>query len=204
METINSLPPTSFWQGKTIRLRAIEPSDWETYFAWDQDEEQSRALYFIPFPLSQASVKRFAEEATIKKQEGDNFRFVIENSEKEVVGDITTHNCNQRNGNFSWGVNIKKEHRRKGYASEALLLIMRYYFQELRYQKVTVSIYSFNEESVRLHERLGFQQEGRIRRTVFTRGQFFDELIYGLTKEEYVEKYVKITHIEGENNGSPD
>jgi len=204
METMNDLPPTSIWQGKTIRLRSIEPSDWETYFAWDQDDEQARALYFIPFPSSQAGVKRFAEEATAKKPEGDNFRFVIENAEKEVVGDITTQNCNPRNGNYSWGVNIKQGHRRKGYASEALLLVMRYYFQELRYQKVTVTIYSFNEASVRLHECLGFQQEGRIRRAVFTRGQYFDELIYGLTREEYLAKHVKTTQLKGENSGSTD
>jgi len=62
---------------------------------------------------------------------------------------------------------------------------MRYYFQELRYQKVTVHIYSFAEPSVKLHESLGFQLEGRIRRAVFTNGQYFDELIYGLTKEEF-------------------
>jgi RimJ/RimL family protein N-acetyltransferase len=203
METMNDLPPISIWQGKTIRLRAIEPSDWETYFALDQDTEQARALYFVPFPQSQVGAKRFAEEAS-KKSNGDNFRFVIENREKEVVGDITTHYCNPRNGSFSWGITIKREHRRKGYASEALLLVMRYYFQELRYQKVTVTIYSFNEASVRLHERLGFQQEGRIRRTVYTRGHYFDELIYGLTREEYVAKHVKTTHIESESNGSTD
>jgi RimJ/RimL family protein N-acetyltransferase len=57
--------------------------------------------------------------------------------------------------------------------------------QELRYQKVTVHIYSFAEPSVKLHESLGFQLEGRIRRAVFTNGQYFDELIYGLTKEEF-------------------
>jgi RimJ/RimL family protein N-acetyltransferase len=178
------------WQGEKVRLRAIEPSDWETYFAWDQDDEQSRALYFVPFPQSQASAKQFAEKAAMGKPESDNFRFVIENSEHKVVGDITTHNCDQRNGNFSWGVNIKQEYRRKGYASEAIRLVMRYYFQELRYQKVTISIYSFNKASIKLHERLGFQQEGRIRRTVFTGGQYFDELIYGLTKEEFVAKHV--------------
>lgn len=201
---MNDLPPILIWQGKTICLRAIEPSDWEAYFELDLDEEQARALYFVPFPPSQVGSKRFAEETAAKKPVGDNFRFVIENCEKAVVGDITTHYCNPRNGSFSWGITIKQEHRRKGYASEALLLVMRYYFQELRYQKVTVTIYSFNEASVRLHERLGFQQEGRIRRTIFTRGQFFDELIYGLTKEEYVAKHVKISHIGGENNGSRD
>jgi RimJ/RimL family protein N-acetyltransferase len=204
METTNNLPPTSIWQGKTIRLRAIEPSDWEAYFKLDQDEEQARALYFVPFPPSQNGSKRFAEEAASKKAEGDNFRFVIENREKEVVGDLTTHFCNPRNGSFSWGITIKQEHRRKGYATESLLHVMRYYFHELRYQKVTVTIYSFNEASARLHERHGFQQEGRIRRTVFTRGQFFDELIYGLTVEEYIAKHMEITQIKGEKNGSTD
>jgi RimJ/RimL family protein N-acetyltransferase len=202
METSNNFLPTSIWQGKTIRLRAIEPTDWEAYFKLDLDEEQARALYFVPFPPSQHGSERFAEEAASKKTEGDNFRFVIENRENEVVGDVTTHYCNPRNGSFSWGITIKQEHRRMGYATESLLLVMRYYFQELRYQKVTVTLYSFNEASTRLHERLGFQQEGRIRRTVFTRGQFFDELIYGLTVEEYVAKHVEITQIKGEKNGS--
>lgn len=132
------------------------------YVLWNQDDEQSRALYFIPFPSSQASVRRFAEEATVKRPEGDNFRFVIENSEQQVVGDITTYRCDPRIGNFSWGINIKQEHRRKGYASEALQRVMRYYFQELRYQKVTVFISSFNEASIGLHEHLSFQKERRM------------------------------------------
>jgi hypothetical protein len=43
----------SFWQGDTIRLRATEASDWEVFFAWNQDDEMARTLYFIPFPQSQ-------------------------------------------------------------------------------------------------------------------------------------------------------
>jgi hypothetical protein len=39
------------------------------------------------------------------------------------------------------------------------------------------------------------------RRSIFTKGQFFDELIYGLTKEEFETMYVTKTHMEGESNG---
>lgn len=179
----------SFWQGKTIRLRAIEPADWETYFAWNQDDEQARAAYFIPFPQSQEAVKRFAENTSLQAPETDDFRFVVENNEHEMIGDVTVNDCNPRNGTFSWGLTIKEEQRRKGYASEALQLIMRYYFQELRYQKVTIHIYSFVEASIKLHESLGFQLEGRIRRAVYTKGEYFDELLYGLTREEFLAKY---------------
>lgn len=34
----------SLWQGKLIRLRAIEPGDWETYFAWNFDDGQTRVV----------------------------------------------------------------------------------------------------------------------------------------------------------------
>ena len=64
------------------------------------------------------------------------------------------------------------------------MLVLRYYFRELRYQKATVRVYSFNEASIRLHEKLGFQHEGRIRRTVYTNGALCDEIVLGLTVEE--------------------
>ncbi|MGI8643788.1 MAG: GNAT family N-acetyltransferase, partial [Thermomicrobiales bacterium] len=56
---------------------------------------------------------------------------------------------------------------------------------ELRYQKVTVQVYAFNESSIALHEQLGFQREGRLRRLVYTGGQHHDVLMYGLTREEF-------------------
>lgn len=174
----------SIWQGERVRLRAIEPGDWETFFAWNRDDEQTRNLYFIPLPQSQEAVRRWAEQEAVRRPEGDNFRFVIEHA-GEVVGDLTTHDCDARVGKLSYGLNIRREHRREGFASDAIRIVLRYYFRELRYQKATVGAFSFNEASIRLHEKLGFQQEGRLRRTVYTDGRYFDELIFGLTVEEF-------------------
>lgn len=130
------------------------------------------------------AVRQWAQQEATRKPEGDAFRFVIENETGEVVGDLTTHHREPHAGAFSYGVTIRREHRRQGYAAEAIGLVLRYYFRELHYQKATVSVFSFNEASARLHESLGFQLEGRIRRTVFTDGELFDELIYGITAEE--------------------
>jgi RimJ/RimL family protein N-acetyltransferase len=63
--------------------------------------------------------------------------------------------------------------------------VLRFYFQELGYQKATVHIYDFNHASLRLHERLGFQVEGRLRRMGFTEGRHFDWIVMGLTREEF-------------------
>ena len=112
----------SYWVGASIRLRAIEPADWETYFAWNQDDDMARRLYAIPFPQSQEAVKRWAEQESIQKPEGDNFRFVLEDKTGVVVGDLTVHSCERRSGTFAYGITVRKEHRRQGYATEALTL----------------------------------------------------------------------------------
>lgn len=175
----------SIWQGRHVRLRAIEPADWETYFAWNWDDEQSRNLDAVHVPPSREAMKRWAEQEAARKPDGDNVRFVVENGEAEAVGNITTHDCAPRSGTFSYGINTRKEHRGKGYAAEAIALVLRYYFRELRYQKVTVGVFEFNAASIRLHEKLGFQREGRLRRMTHTDGRFFDQLIFGLTAEEF-------------------
>jgi len=175
----------SIWSGTLVRLRAIEPSDWGTYFAWNHDDDQARAVSTVPFPQSREAVQRWAEHEATRQPEDDNVRFVIENTAGEVVGDLGTHHCDARTGTLAYGITISAGHRRKGYAAEAIALVLRYYFDELRYQKVTVGVYSFNGPSIRLHEKLGFQQEGRLRRVVYTEGQFFDQLFFGLTAEEF-------------------
>lgn len=61
----------------------------------------------------------------------------------------------------------------------------RYYFCELGYQKLSSLVYSFNEPSLRMREKLGFVFEGRLRRTAYTNGRHYDTICFGLTKEEF-------------------
>jgi RimJ/RimL family protein N-acetyltransferase len=176
---------TYFWQGNLIRLRAVEPADWETFHEWNRDSDAARETYYLPFPKSEEATRRWTEKEALKDPENDVFRLVIETLTGEMVGTINTHSCDARNGTFSYGLAVGETHRRKGYASEAITLLLRFFFHELRYQKATVHIYSFNEASVRLHERLGFQLEGRTRSMIYSQGLYFDELIFGITSEEF-------------------
>jgi RimJ/RimL family protein N-acetyltransferase len=176
----------SIWRGERVRLRAIESRDGETYHAWNFDDEMTRNLWYIPFPQSPEAGRRWIEGAVVAQPEGDNFRFTVESlATGEAVGDITMHNCDRRFGTFSFGVGIKSGERRRGYAAEAIRIVLRYFFEELRYQKAYVGVYSFNEASLGLFSHLGFVQEGRQRRMVYTQGQYFDVVHLGLTAEEF-------------------
>lgn len=176
----------SVWEGELVRLREIEPEDWRAYAAWNLDDEQARNLDIVPFPQSDARVRAWAEKEATRERDGDNMRFVIVAKESgEVVGDIGTHHCYPIDGCLSYGISIRADQRRKGYASEAIRLVLRFYFFERRYQKANITAYEFNDASIALHRRLGFQQEGRLRRTMFTNGRYWDELLFGITVEEF-------------------
>lgn len=175
----------SSWQGKLVRLRSVEPGDWEIFAAWSGDDFTARRSSTIDFPRSRESIKQWAEQAATTKPDDDTFRWMIETLAGEAVGTILTHSCDRRVGSFMYGLVIAAEHQRQGYAREAVQLVLRYYFEELNYQKATVQVYDYNHGSQRFHERLGFTLEGRLRRTVYTDGKHHDALMYGLLREEF-------------------
>lgn len=178
----------NFWQTSRIRLRAIEPGDAETFYRWNQDSERARTLDFLWPPTSLESQKAFADAASKRRPENDAYQWIIESIESDPpvpIGTIDVHHTSQKDGTFMYGVDIAAPHRCKGFAAEAIRLVLHYYFNELRYQKCTVEVHADNPASLRLHEKLGFLHEGLLRRMVFTGGAYVDVVMMGITKEEF-------------------
>ena len=175
----------NYWQGDKIRLRAFEPEDAETFQAWNLDSEAARVLDFVYPPVSLAGTKEWVNKIAKEEVKNDQYFFMIEDLDGTPVGTINAHTTDRRVGTFHYGLFVAAEQRRKGYAAEAVRMLLRYFFEELRYQKCTVTVYSNNSTSQQLHERLGFQLEGRLRRIIYTQGQYFDELYYGITDDEF-------------------
>lgn len=176
----------NIFAGNLIRLRGVEPEDWGYFYEADQETETGQLTDEVWFPNTKARARQWTEELAKRQSvENDEYRFMIETLAGVTVGTLNTHTVNRRNGTFTYGLAIHPDHRRKGYAAEAIRLVLHYYFNERRYQKVNAEVYSFNTPSMRLHERLGFMLEGCLRQMIYTGGEYHDVLVYGLTKEEY-------------------
>lgn len=180
----------NIWQGTKIKLRSFEPDDGDLFFEMISDTEIQRLVSDIRFPMSRKTAFDVAADLSEGKNTEEYF-FIIEDMSHNKVGTIDVHDFDKRVGSFSCGICIKTEYQKQGYAAESMYLVLRYFFEELRCQKVTVQISSFNANSIRLAERFGFAKEGCIRRTIFTKGRHYDELIYGMTVEEFFEKYAQ-------------
>jgi RimJ/RimL family protein N-acetyltransferase len=68
------------------------------------------------------------------------------------------------------------EHRRKGFATKASALWIRYGIQTLGLKKVYVNTLNTNVGNIKLNEELGFKVEGILRNEVFIDGEYRDVL----------------------------
>ncbi|MHB8467212.1 MAG: GNAT family N-acetyltransferase [Acidimicrobiales bacterium] len=174
------------WQGDKVRLRALEPDDVDAFVAADADTDTARAGWRIFPPRSEWGAREWVQQATQHANDGDEFRVAVESlASGDVVGTLNTHRCDPVHGTCSYGITIFSWAQHQGYGREAVVLVLRYLFGERRYQKCTVGVYGFNDGSVAFHEALGFRVEGRIRRAFFALGEHHDEVLLGITVEEF-------------------
>ncbi len=187
MSTLTPDYSNYFWQGEKTRLRPWRMEDAELRFRASLDSP-TLALHEdgIVLPSSVELQQTWLEKRAGFKDDA-MLRFAMENLEGVTVGWITLHSRDQKNGTFGFGVAVYRAHRGQGYAMDAARIILKYGFWEQRYQKCNSNCVHTNAASIRLHEKLGFMQEGRIRRNAFSDGQYLDEVLFGLTREEFDE-----------------
>ena len=175
-----------FWQDEEIRLRAIKTEDWEGHYINRFDTPARRMLECsIELPPTIAEAQRFTEK--FSDFASNRLMFTIEPLNGENVGGINLNSIDERNGTFSIGIQVDKDHRGKGYGTRAIHILLKYAFFERRLNKFNDYVLEGNEASSAMLRNVGCIQEGIRRQVFYTNGRYFDSILFGLTKEEYVE-----------------
>ena len=178
----------NMFECKKVRLRGVHPDDWQHFMHWDLDSDAGRYGWMMWQPTGEESAKEFAKEESLKKGKNGNFRLIIETLDGEAVGDLNTR-VDARRFSFEYGIALGREHWGHGYGEEAVELVCRYMFGELRLHKVQGWVYGFNTRSQSMHNKFGMTLEGTIRDGQFTDGRFWDVFIYGMTAPEFFARY---------------
>lgn len=76
----------------------------------------------------------------------------------------------------------------KGYTPEAVVLLARYAFEDLRLHRIQISIIPRNRSSHRVVEKLGIRDEGTAVRYLEINGTWEDHVRYAITAEEWDER----------------
>ncbi len=62
---------------------------------------------------------------------------------------------------------------------------LRYAFQELNLERVTLGVFAYNTRAIRSYEKAGFRHEGRERRYIHRDGERADVLFMGILRQEW-------------------
>lgn len=118
--------------------------------------------------------------------------FVITKKEdNKKIGTIGLSSIDCKNQKAEYGILIgEKDERGKGYAKEASFGIVKYGFEELNLQKIYLKAFSDNINAINLYIKLGFKQEGVLKREIFKNGKFKDVIIMAIFKDSGNKEYV--------------
>lgn len=135
--------------------------------------------------------------AALEKWEYDeDYRFFIALRESgKIIGQLGLTQV-MRNVNFSTTVGywIGREHLNKGYATEALVLGLKFAFESLRLHRAALWISPENKPSLRVVEKLGLRFEGTAERALFLGGRWQDTHIFAITSEEWKVQGERLVH----------
>lgn len=106
----------------------------------------------------------------------------------KVIGSLGAHIDTRRNGvNAKMiGYVLSEDYWGKGLMSEAVKVVIRYLFEEEKYDVLSCYHYPFNIRSKRVIEKCGFKYEGTLRLAIeIYNGSVHDDVCYSIVKEEY-------------------
>ena len=166
--------------GKKIHLRALEPEDIDFLFAIENDESYWE-VSSTQTPFSRFILEQYIASAHQDIHEVKQLRLIIaENSTKNRVGMIDLFNFNSQHKRAGVGILIIDCEQHKGYASEALQLLIDYSFSQLNLHQLFANITSDNAKSLALFKKHDFMKVGVKKEWVLSMGEFKDEVLFQL------------------------
>ncbi len=167
--------------GKHISLRALEPEDLNFLFSIENDESFWE-ISNTQLPFSKYILKNYIENAHQDIYEAKQYRFVICDTANIPVGMIDLFEFEPQHSRVGIGLLILPNYQTKGYASEALELVIEYAFTRLNAHQLFANITQDNNKSIALFEKFNFKIAGTKKDWIFFNNGYKNELLYQLIK----------------------
>lgn len=165
-------------KGNTISLRALEPEDLTFLFDIENNEE-FWSVSNTQTPFSKYLLKKYIEQSHQDIYEAKQLRLVIEELHSgNAIGMIDLFNFDPQHKRAGIGILIHPLHQQKGFASEALDVLIRYSFHHLNLHQLYANITSDNDASISLFEKLSFKKAGIKKDWIANNNSYKDEILY--------------------------
>ncbi|MDF2905625.1 MAG: hypothetical protein K0R34_946 [Herbinix sp.] len=165
-----------------LLLRVAQPGDENDLY------EIRNSEYVLKYNCMKKITMEQLQEQIMKDMESNDTYCIVLKENDKVIGKVDIDPDTLRYGVNALGISyyLGEQYASKGYMTEALREVIRYAFEERSVDVLSVRAFKDNEASTRLIEKLGFIQEGCIRRGVKGYQDIvYDDMIFSILREEY-------------------
>jgi len=167
-------------RGERVLLRPLGSTDLRRCVKWFSDPQIIRFLGRNS-PVTLAEEERWFRDY---ERRTDEQIFAIEVGGAHI-GNLGLHKVDRAHRKTEVGIVIGEPTLwSKGYGTEAMHVALRYAFDVLGLNKVSLDVLEYNTRAIRTYERLGFQPEGIHREDAYKDGRFVNVLRMSILARE--------------------
>lgn len=172
-------------QGNKVLLRAIRRDDLPRLCEFNNDVEVELAGGGDP-PMPQSLERLYAEyDAEAGKGGRDGTKFAIE-ADGKFIGQCALFRHQEPAQTCEMGITIgDKAYWGQGYGRDAIRVLLDYAFRLRGVRRVYLTVNGNNSRAIHAYAACGFVEEGRLRRHVWSNGDYIDLVYMGILPEEW-------------------
>jgi len=183
------MPDEAFTElaGPRVALRRFQLGDVADFVAYRSAEEVARFQSWDAH-YSREAGERFVRQMMNQHPDtpGEWFQLAVAlRSTGRLIGDCAVKPDADDPRQCEIGFTLAPEHQGRGYATEAARLLVGYLFTARGKHRITAYCDARNSASAAVLERLGMRREGHLRESTWAKGEWTDDLVYGLLHDEW-------------------
>ncbi|MEZ8374433.1 GNAT family N-acetyltransferase [Vibrio cyclitrophicus] len=171
-----------------VTIRPAMPSELAAIYALVTSNDEWTKFNGPYFPYSHPSFEQFESCSFRRLLNGADLQLVVVDG--VPVGAVNCYwECEETHWLEAGVVIYDSKYWGKGIAALALPFWVSYLFENKQIERVGLTTWSGNPRMMSLALKLGFQQEARLRKVRFYKGEYYDSVKYGLLRCEWLERH---------------
>lgn len=170
-------------KSERIYLRTLAETDAPVLLTNTQDKE----IRYMTGTKSTFTLEQIQQHIKNINEDSSRYDFAIcLNSNSKMIGELSILDIEQDNNKAGFRISMCSiELTGKGYGTEAIRLILKFVFEDLKLNRLQLEVLSHNKRGIKAYEKTGFRTEGILRESLNYNGNYSDEIIMSILKSDY-------------------
>jgi RimJ/RimL family protein N-acetyltransferase len=169
-----------------LQINDLNPSDANALFNYRSDAKVALFQSWIPESVDDARAFIIRNVSIPFGQNNSWYQLAIRSMDADqLLGDLGVHFVADDGHQVEIGLTIAPAHQRQGFGTLAVVALLDYLFAVLNKHRVFASVDPRNEASLALLRSVGMRQEAHFRQSLFWKGEWVDDIVFGLLHSEW-------------------